>query len=157
MQNQTPTVTTSPALSAVASVEITSTVPGNDWETGKHDVAKPGTRPKIVDRGLTHYVNIRNAAGRVVLQNMRYQAGSGATYANGKLAPLDAAEVISAYLSEADLGADTFDDFCSNLGYDTDSRKALDSYLDCQNIHLRFTRGFTQAALETLHTLTEEI
>lgn len=27
---------------------------------------------------------------------------------------------------------DTFEDFCSNMGYDTDSRRALDTYLACQ-------------------------
>lgn len=32
---------------------------------------------------------------------------------------------------------ETFDDWCSNLGYDTDSRKALDTYLTCQNIESR--------------------
>lgn len=26
----------------------------------------------------------------------------------------------------------TFEDFCSNMGYDTDSRRALDTYLACQ-------------------------
>jgi hypothetical protein len=30
--------------------------------------------------------------------------------------------------------AQTFDDWCSNYGYDTDSRKALQIYMDCQEI-----------------------
>ena len=157
MQNQTPAVTTTPQLAAILTVEIISTAPGNDWETGRHDVARPGTRPKIVDRGLTHYISVHNAAGKIVLQNERYQVGSGRTYTDGKLTPLDAAEVMSAYLSDATLGEDTFEDFCGNLGYDTDSRKALDTYMACQAIHHRLTRGFSASDLATLRTLTEEI
>jgi hypothetical protein len=43
-----------------------------------------------------------------------------------------AADIISALMSDASSGADTFEDFCSNLGYDTDSRRAMDTYLACQ-------------------------
>lgn len=43
-----------------------------------------------------------------------------------------AAAVLASLLSDAQCAADTFEDFCSNLGYDTDSRKALETYLACQ-------------------------
>lgn len=43
-----------------------------------------------------------------------------------------AADVLSSLLSDAQSGMDTFEDFCGNLGYDTDSRAALDTYLACQ-------------------------
>jgi hypothetical protein len=46
----------------------------------------------------------------------------------------NAADVVSSLCSDARSGADTFEDFCGNFGYDTDSRKALDLYLQCQNI-----------------------
>lgn len=41
-------------------------------------------------------------------------------------------DVIWALAMDAQVGSDTFEDFCGNCGYDTDSRKALDTYLACQ-------------------------
>lgn len=46
----------------------------------------------------------------------------------------DIVSVVYSLVSDAQLGNDTFDGFCGNLGYDTDSRKALESYLACQKI-----------------------
>lgn len=42
-------------------------------------------------------------------------------------------DVLHSIASDASLAQDSFDDFCSNLGYDTDSRKALETYLACQD------------------------
>ena len=36
-----------------------------------------------------------------------------------------------------------FDDWCADYGYDTDSRKALDTYLECQAIGTKLSRFFT--------------
>lgn len=41
-------------------------------------------------------------------------------------------DVLYALISDYQCAQDSFNDFCSNLGYDTDSRKALQIYLDCQ-------------------------
>ncbi len=41
-------------------------------------------------------------------------------------------DVLHALISDASCGSDTFPEFCANLGYDTDSRKALETYLACQ-------------------------
>lgn len=44
-------------------------------------------------------------------------------------------ELMQAFYSlllDSTLGDMTFDDFCSDCGYDTDSRKALSVYLSCQ-------------------------
>lgn len=48
--------------------------------------------------------------------------------------PPTAANVLSSLLSDAQCASDSFDDFCGNFGYDTDSRKALAIYLECQTI-----------------------
>lgn len=45
-----------------------------------------------------------------------------------------AADVLHSLCLDARLGQDTFPEFCANLGYDEDSRKALASYLECQEI-----------------------
>ncbi len=41
-------------------------------------------------------------------------------------------DVLYALVSDASFSVETFPDFCSNIGYDTDSRKALEIYLACQ-------------------------
>lgn len=40
--------------------------------------------------------------------------------------------VLACLVQDAIGSAQTFDDWCSDFGYDTDSRKALQTYLDCQ-------------------------
>ena len=46
--------------------------------------------------------------------------------------------------------AETFDDFCSNFGYDTDSRKALETYLAAQEEYSNLTKLFTSEQLDQL-------
>lgn len=41
-------------------------------------------------------------------------------------------DVLYALASDYSCAKDTFADFCSNLGYDIDSEKALETYLKCQ-------------------------
>ena len=41
-------------------------------------------------------------------------------------------DILYALALDYSFAQDTFEDFCSNLGYDTDSRKALETYLKCQ-------------------------
>lgn len=45
------------------------------------------------------------------------------------------------YCILADYTDETFDDWCSNFGYDTDSRKALETYLECQNNWVRLRKA----------------
>ena len=42
------------------------------------------------------------------------------------------ADIMYSLQSDAACASESFDDFCSNCGYDTDSRKALETYLACQ-------------------------
>ncbi|MFM7010328.1 MAG: hypothetical protein ACKO0Z_13530 [Betaproteobacteria bacterium] len=53
-----------------------------------------------------------------------------------------ASEVIASLLSDAMCAAGTFEDFCANLGYDEDSRKALETYLECQKTRNAMQRAF---------------
>lgn len=46
--------------------------------------------------------------------------------------PPSAADVLHCLCSDARAGEATFADFCTDFGYDTDSRKALEIYLNCQ-------------------------
>jgi hypothetical protein len=50
----------------------------------------------------------------------------------------------------------SFDDWCADYGYDTDSRKALESYLECQQTSIKLRKVFTNSQLETLQTMLED-
>ena len=54
------------------------------------------------------------------------------------------AGVLEALSGDASMGDSTFADWCDDLGCDTDSRKALDTYLACQQINgdLRALMGY---------------
>lgn len=43
--------------------------------------------------------------------------------------------MLGCFLSDAQCGAETHEDFCANLGYDPDSRKGLEIYLECQKTY----------------------
>lgn len=66
-----------------------------------------------------------------------------------------AASVLYCLLSDASLGAELFADFCADLGYDEDSRKALAIYEECQKIAAKL-RMFTPGEREKLAELLED-
>jgi len=56
-----------------------------------------------------------------------------ASIANPELrSPSDLREAFGCFLSDACAGLQSFDDFCSDFGYDTDSRKAEKTYRACE-------------------------
>ena len=61
--------------------------------------------------------------------------------------------VLHSLIMDAQAGSETFEDFCSNYGYDTDSRRALEMYLECQkygNELRRFFNGGHMADMEEI-------
>ena len=65
-------------------------------------------------------------------------------------------EVIYSLLMDAFVCGDSFNGFCDALGYDTDSRKALDSYLQCQEQTERFNNLFNCEAREAFERILED-
>ena len=63
-----------------------------------------------------------------------YHTGEGC---KGAPAPTD---VIVCLAADARIGCELFADFCDNLGYDADSRRALDTYLACQQTAVQLRR-----------------
>ena len=49
----------------------------------------------------------------------------------------EAKEVLNSLLMDATCAGESFEDFCGNCGYDTDSRKAERIYKACQSINVR--------------------
>lgn len=58
----------------------------------------------------------------------------------GKPTPPKVEDVISSMTLDATACDESFDDWCSSLGYETDSRKALKTYLACQNSGVELRR-----------------
>lgn len=68
-------------------------------------------------------------------QAKKTKAPDGRTYHHAeKPVPPKLDMVLQSVLMDAQCGQETFEDFCSELGYDTDSRRALDTYLACQKM-----------------------
>lgn len=65
-------------------------------------------------------------------ESFKYFTGSGLVNPNGRPKPPTLDDVLYALVSDAEACDMSFDDWCSSFGYDTDSRKALDTYLACQ-------------------------
>ncbi|ADX32114.1 hypothetical protein PAK_P30100 [Pseudomonas phage PAK_P3] len=66
-----------------------------------------------------------------------------------------AACILSSLILDCDVGSSTFEEFCGDFGYDTDSRKALDTYMACQETTSKLRRLFSQEEVETIRSLVE--
>lgn len=66
------------------------------------------------------------------------------------------ASVLYSLLLDANCVEETFPNFCANFGYDEDSRKALDIYLQCQAISNTLHKVFSSKELEQLEELLQD-
>ena len=57
-------------------------------------------------------------------------------------------DVLYALIGDASASEESFDDWCSNFGYDTDSRKALETYLQCQETATKLRKAGVDIAAE---------
>lgn len=64
-------------------------------------------------------------------------------------------DCLNAVLRDAEFAAGDFADFCSELGYDEDSRKAYRQFLACKRIAASVARLFTSREQEELRELFE--
>ena len=62
-----------------------------------------------------------------------YYTGIGHRKHNKPVRP-ELGDVLHSLILDASACDESFEDWCMNFGYDTDSRKALEIYLSCQNI-----------------------
>lgn len=75
--------------------------------------------------------------------------------AHGKRQPT-ITKVMYSLLNEASMGEYSFEDFCSELGYNEDSRKAHATWQACQEIAERFKLTFSEEQLETMRDLLQD-
>ena len=81
------------------------------------------------------------------------------------LAALDAARVpkpphvttlLHSLIRDSQAATQSFKDWCEECGYDIDSRKALDMYLECQEIDDKLRAAVDQSTFEKLKSLLED-
>lgn len=114
-----------------------------------------------------------NATGKKTAElETRYYTGTGhrkaikgrksadphGRFSNDSLRPVapSAASVLHSLLMDAQGAEQPFDYWCSDYGYDTDSRKALDVYEACCTIRRDLYKVLTTEQRETLHTMLED-
>lgn len=101
--------------------------------------------------GWKHDAWLYNIGG----EQFTFMTGIGLRNVNGTPVPPTAAGVIYSVLLDANASNNTFEDFCDELGYDTDSRKTLKTYIACQENGTKLRKIFTKDQIETLEVLLE--
>ena len=89
---------------------------------------------------------------KLINQQVMYPIVSGAVYV---FVPTSAV-VLYCLLLDAERGQYTFHEFCQHYGFDEDSRKALDTYLVCQNTSMKLNTIFKHDEIAHLQTLLED-
>lgn len=73
-------------------------------------------------------------------QAFEYYTGVGHRKQDKPVTP-ELSAVLSCLVLDAAAASESFEDWCSELGYDSDSRKALETYLECQNTALEMRKA----------------
>jgi len=74
---------------------------------------------------------------------------------NSKPVKPNAASVLCSLIVDSSASSMIFDEWCSDFGYDTDSRKALETYMLCQQIANKVQRLFGHVLKELREILSE--
>jgi len=67
-----------------------------------------------------------------------------------------AASVLHSLILDSDAATQTFESWCGELGYDTDSRKAFATYEACQQEHDKLMKVFTHTQVEQLREALQD-
>ena len=108
--------------------------------------------PAFVNRtnARTGFINMESAP------KIQHELRTGKTYKNGKwvdITPPNVADFLHCLLLDGEADNMTFEDWCDNYGYDTDSRKALAMYEECREIGMIFRTSIHRDILDELKTL----
>jgi hypothetical protein len=88
--------------------------------------------------GLAHREELKNVRGSDIGEYKRLRNANPTARGLSKLLRLSKAtpptisDILYSLVTDASAESESFPDWCANLGYDTDSRKALETYLACQ-------------------------
>lgn len=139
---------------------FTVTLNGQDFEY------KTGIGHRFVGKGVDSYsANLIKANHKHVkawdnsLLDMQklFTHRSFETSVRGLFVPVPAmAGVIWSVLMDSSACETAFDGWCLDLGYDTDSRKALEIYLACQNSYRKLRNALNSNQINELRTILED-
>ncbi len=124
--------------------EITLSYQGREMTTSYHTGLGHRTHfPNVKKRGTTYSGPLGDANSIEKATAMGYT----------KPVTPDVADVVFSLVMDASCGEYTFNDWCSEFGYDTDSRKALDTYLQCQENSVKVRKLLTSPTFNSLSGL----
>lgn len=109
-----------------------------DYSMGLGHLKTKAPRVRASDQGLTplRVYELSDEVTREVCKVMKYryrdELPNVLYYESPKLT-----DVLECLEADASLGEMLFKDFCDDLGYDTDSRKALEIYESCQDTAIK--------------------
>lgn len=114
--------------------------------TLSYRVATPQTKPNWYCHGIDYIVTIKNNQTKQKISfhfwdSKRNEDVGNKPTAYDILASLDY------------IGNDTFQDFCDNFGYDTDSIKALKTYKACLNLTKKLEKVLNSNQIEELQNI----
>lgn len=119
-----------------AHFEVTLVIKGRTWVTE-------------YSMGGGHFKRCRTLAGEIKpTKDVRAERIDHPIVAAGEGPTL--ADVFYSLMSDGDSGNETFEDFCLNCGYDTDSRTAEAMWRECVNTSIKLRGSFSANELETL-------
>ena len=120
-----------------------------EWIAERPDRKDDDPKEREWARGATHYrVTLKRPGHRITVL---WSQGSGI-----KVKP-DAATVLDSLSLDASYAGDTFEDFCGDMGLDTDSRKALRLYRACRRIGAKLGTFLGQQEYANLMTSVERL
>lgn len=103
---------------------------------------------------LYHADNVKRVKGAELFSP--YYTGLGHRSKQGTPRTPHIAGILHSLLMDASSGEELFSDFCANFGFDTDSRKALAMYLECQETGEKLRKVFSGEALDTLRDMLKD-
>lgn len=118
--------------------------------------------PEEVTQSIAEYIaskgqlNPRNISATLAgyysptkrLPKAKWSGKNGVVFGLGPIEPPELDSVLYCLVSDADAENMGFSDWCGNFGYDTDSRTALATYLECQQIAEKLRKAGINIAAE---------
>lgn len=105
------------------------------------------------DKYARHFFMVitRQVNGKTIEIEGEYSQGSGI-----KELPTKADYILALLTDTSGIEGQTFKDFCSNFGYDEDSRRAERIYRACMNEYEDLRKMFTKQELRKLYKLAQD-
>lgn len=140
-------------------VHVGLTTRENNWECDAWRITFTHKMRRNVDQTFDFYTGLGHRKAPSIPYYMKHEHPSRIKQwkeQNGKPVKSSAASVLYSLVMDASANDQSFNDWCSNFGYDTDSMKAFNTYQACCNISKQLYTLFTHAQIEALRELLQD-